>query len=237
MPPLKSAVTSAWREWIKPLALFVAVLAPLRSAVVDWNWVPSGSMKPTILVGDLVLVNKLAYDLKVPFTTRHLSTWAGPSRGDIAVLYSPRDGARLVKRVIGLPGDTLEMRGDVLFVNGVRQAYSIQDPGPYLRELPEDRNPLVAVEHLGRLDHLIAVLPDRPALRTFGPLVVPRDRYFVMGDSRDNSADSRFFGTVPRQSIVGRVSRVIVSFDASRFLLPRLGRFLHPLGPAEAPAN
>jgi len=85
-------------------------MAPLRSAVVDWNWVPTGSMKPTIMVGDLVFVNKLAYDLKVPFTRTRISTWAEPSRGDIAVLFSPSDGKRLVKRVIGLPGDTIEMR-------------------------------------------------------------------------------------------------------------------------------
>jgi len=237
MPPLKSAVTSAWREWIKPLALFVAVLAPLRSAVVDWNWVPSGSMKPTILVGDLVLVDKLAYGLRVPFTTRRLATWAEPARGDIAILFSPRDGERLVKRVVGLPGDTVEMRGDVLYVNGVRQGYSVQDPGPYLREFPEDRSPVVAVERLGGRDHLIAVLPGRPALRTFGPSHVPSGRYFVMGDSRDNSADSRFFGPVARGDIVGRATRVLASFDTSRCLLPRLGRFLRPLGPAGAPGT
>lgn len=234
LPPMKPTVKSAWREWIKPFAVFLLVMAPLRSAVVDWNWVPSGSMKPTIMVGDLVFVDKLAYDLRVPFTTRRICTWAEPSRGDIAVLFSPRDGTRLVKRVVGLPGDAIEMRADVLFVNGIRQGYSILDPRPFLRDMPETRNAVVAVEHLGGRDHLIAVIPDRPALRTFGPCLVPRGGYFVMGDSRDNSNDSRFFGPVARQDIVGRATLVIASFDTTRWLLPRLGRFLHPLGPKDA---
>src|SRR5882724_7471642 len=123
---MKPYLKILWREWIKPLAILFVVVAPLKSAVVDWNWVPSGSMKPTILEGDLVLVNKLAYDLKIPFTTTHLSTWADPHRGDIAVCFSPKDGTRLVKRVVGLPGDTIELRDEVLLVNGVAQKYSVR---------------------------------------------------------------------------------------------------------------
>ena len=78
-----------WREWLQPFALLFIVITPLKSAIVDWNWVPSGSMKPTILEGELVLVNKLAYDLKIPFTTRRLSQWGDPARGDIVVFFSP----------------------------------------------------------------------------------------------------------------------------------------------------
>src|SRR5262245_13276000 len=105
---LRRASRYLWQEWIKPLAVVAAVVLPFKSAIADWNWVPSGSMKPTILEGDLVLVNKLAYDLKVPFTLWRLAAWDNPSRGDIVVLFSPHDGKRLVKRVIALPGDTLE---------------------------------------------------------------------------------------------------------------------------------
>ncbi|MGA2693009.1 MAG: signal peptidase I [Opitutaceae bacterium] len=228
---MKSVLRSLWREWIKPAALFFLVMAPLRSAVVDWNWVPTGSMKPTIMVGDLVFVNKLAYDLKVPFTRTRISTWAEPSRGDIAVLFSPSDGKRLVKRVIGLPGDTIEMRRDVLFVNGIQQGYSIRDSRPYLRDIPESANPVIAVERLGEREHLIAVLPDRAAMRTFGPFLVPMDHYFVMGDSRDNSEDSRYFGTVARQSIVGRATLVLCSFDLSHYFAPRFARFFKSLNP------
>jgi signal peptidase I len=218
-----------WRAWIKPFALFFLIMAPLRSALVDWNWVPSGSMKPTILEGDLVLVNKLSYDLKVPFTTRHLMQWGDPKRGDIAVFYSPRDGTRLVKRVVGLPGDSVELRNEVLYINGIAQGYSMRDPKPFMRDVFEDRHPVVAVEHLESCDHYVMALPGRSALRSFGPYAVPPGRYFMMGDSRDNSTDSRFIGTVARDQIVGRASTVIVSFDTSRYLLPRVTRFIHPL--------
>ncbi len=228
---LRKMALSAWREWVRPFALFFLVMAPLRSAVVDWNWVPSGSMKPTIMIGDMVFVNKLAYDLKIPFTTTHLATWADPARGDVAVLFSPKDGTRLVKRVIGLPGDTIELRSEVLYVNGVRQEYSLRDPAPFAREFNEDKTPVLAVEHLGGRDHMIAVFPHRSALRTFGPYVLPKDKYFMMGDCRDNSTDSRFFGPVDRRAIVGKATTVIVSFDASHYFLPRISRFFLSLYP------
>src|SRR6185312_7692968 len=118
---MKKFFRAFWRA-IKPMALLLVVVAPLKSAVVDWNWVPTGSMKPTILEGDLVLVNKLAYDLKVPFTTRHLAEWRQPARGEIVVFFSPKDDSRLVKRIVGLPGDTIELRDEVLYVNGVAQS-------------------------------------------------------------------------------------------------------------------
>ncbi len=226
---IQRLVRKLWLEWIRPFALLFLLIAPLKSAIVDWNWVPSGSMKPTILEGELVLVNKLAYDLKVPFTTPHLSAWADPARGDIAVFISPQDGTRLVKRVIGLPGDTVEMRNDVLYLNGVVQRYTVRDSGPFQRDIFEDQHPIVAVEHLDACDHYVMALPGRAALRTFGPYQVPAGHYFMMGDSRDNSFDSRFFGPVPREQVVGRASAVIEAFDTSRFLLPRLGRVVQSL--------
>ncbi|MBK8857662.1 MAG: signal peptidase I [Opitutaceae bacterium] len=226
---IQRSVSKLWREWIRPFALLFIIIAPLKSAIVDWNWVPSGSMKPTILEGELVLVNKLAYDLKVPFTTRHLAAWADPARGDVAVFFSPQDGTRLVKRVIGLPGDTVEMRNDVLHLNGVAQRYTIRDARPFQRDIFEDRHPIIATEHLGTTEHYVMALPGRAALRTFGPYQVPAGHYFMMGDSRDNSNDSRFYGPVAREQVVGRASAVILSFDTSRFLLPRLKRMVQPL--------
>lgn len=228
-----SAVTrlarNLWREWLLPFAAVFSAVAPLKSAVVDWNWVPTGSMKPTILEGDLVLVNKLAYDLRVPFTTLRLSRWGDPARGDIVVFFSPRDGERLVKRVVGLPGDVIELRDEVLLVNGAALRYSPRDAGPFRGEVREDRGAVLAVESLGRRDHYVLALPGRAAMRSFGPLRVPQGAYFMMGDSRDNSLDSRYFGSVPRDRIVGRASAVIVSFDMARLLLPRVGRFARPL--------
>jgi signal peptidase I len=226
---MKTFLKTLWREWVKPLGLMFAIVAPLKSAVVDWNWVPTGSMKPTIVEGDLVLVNKLAYDLKFPFTTTHLAKWADPQRGEIAVCFSPKDGTRLVKRVIGLPGDSIELRNEVLFVNGSAQTYSPRENTPFRRDVFEDSSPIVAVEHLGAVNHLVMALPGRRALRSFGPVTVAAGEYFMMGDSRDNSFDSRFFGTVKRDQIVGRASTVLASFDLSRYLLPRIKRFGRPL--------
>ena len=226
---MKRMANKIWREWMRSFALFIIIVFPLKSAVADWNWVPTGSMKPSILEGELVLVNKLAYDLKVPFTTLHLSTWGNPLRGDVVVFYSPKDGTRLVKRVIGLPGDTVELRNEVLYLNGIPQQYSLRDSAPFLRDVFEDKNPVVAIEHLEACDHYVMSLPSRWALRSFGPLVVPPDHYFMMGDSRDNSTDSRFIGPVPRAEIVGRVPRVMLSFDPLRHFAPRLRRFLRPM--------
>jgi signal peptidase I len=226
---LKRRAKKFFREWVLPIGLVLLIVAPLRSAVLDWNWVPSGSMKPTIVEGDLVLVNKLAYDLKFPFTTHHLAQWSDPSRGDIVVFFSPKDGERLVKRVIGLPGDTIEMKDDVLSINGKPLEYKVEDAAPYRRDIFEDQHPVVARESLEGCNHLVLAFPQRLALRTFGPYIVPAGEYFMMGDSRDNSADSRFFGGVKREEIVGKATVVLLSFDPQRYLRPRSGRFFHSL--------
>jgi signal peptidase I len=117
----------------------------------------------------------------------------------------------------------------VLHVNGVPQQYSAADAGPFRRDLFEDAGPDLAIEHLEACDHYVLALPGRQAMRNFGPFVVPADQYFMMGDSRDNSADSRFIGPVPRKEIVGRVPRVILSFDPLRYYAPRLQRVLQPM--------
>jgi signal peptidase I len=225
---MKQMANKIWRE-LRSVVLFFVIILPFKSAVADWNWVPTGSMKPSILEGEMVFVNKLAYDLKIPFTTLHVSTWGNPDRGDVVVFFSPQDGTRLVKRVIGLPGDTVVLRNGVLYLNGLPQQYSATDAAPFRRDVFEDANPIVAIEHLEACDHYVMSLPGRQALRSFGPFVVPPDQYFMMGDSRDNSADSRFIGSIPRAAIVGRVPRVLFSFDPSRHFLPRLQRFLQPM--------
>ena len=226
---MKEVATKIWRDWLRPFVLVAIIIAPVKSAIADYNWVPTGSMKPSILEGELVLVNKLAYDLKVPFTTVHLSTWSDPVRGDVVVFFSPKDGTRLVKRVVGLPGDTVQMRNDVLYLNGVRQQYSSRDSAPFRRDVYEDPNPVIAVEHLEASDHYVMSLPSRLALRNFGPVRVPPHHYFMLGDSRDNSADSRFIGSIPRREIVGRVARVLLSFDPARYYSPRVQRILEPM--------
>lgn len=212
-----------WREWIRPMAVVAAIVFPFKSAIADWNWVPSGSMKPTILEGDLVLVNKLAYDLKVPFTLQRLAEWSDPARGDIVVCFSPHDGTRLVKRVIAGPGDTLEMRDNVLLLNGKPLNYEVLGTQPFSAEIYEDARAIIAKEH-GDRSHLVMALPSRGATRSFDPVTVPAGKYFIMGDSRDNSFDSRFFGFVDRRQIVGRSRHVLLSLDKNHYYVPRLKR-------------
>src|SRR3954469_11336031 len=114
-----------WKKEIRPLLILAVILFSLRSSLADWNDVPSGSMQPTILVGDRILVNKLAYDLKVPFTTLHIAEWSNPKPGDVVVFYSPDQGkgTRMVKRVIGVPGDTIALVQNRLIVNGNESSY------------------------------------------------------------------------------------------------------------------
>ncbi len=216
-----------WREWLRPLALAAAVVFPLKSSLAEWNYIPSASMVPSLLPGDLVWVNKLAYDLKVPFTTWHLATWGDPRRGEVAVFDSPADGTRLVKRVIGLPGDIIESRGDRLFVNGAPLDYAAPPAG--LADPDRNAGVWFAEEDLPGRSHPVMIQPRRPALRTFGPIRVPPDCYFMMGDNRDDSYDSRFYGCVPRRAILGRSSVVLGSVDLHRWLRPRAERFLRAI--------
>ena len=221
-----------WPEWVRPLVLPVLVITAAKSAIADINPVPTGSMKPTVLEGDVVFVNKLAYDLKIPFTTVHLARWADPARGDIVVCFEPDNGTRLVKRIVGLPGDTIELRGEILLLNGTPAAYTPLAPtAAGVREM-EDRDRRAAIfarEHFGDRSHSIMVLPRMPALRNFGPLTIPAGSYFAMGDNRDNSKDSRFFGFVPRDAIVGEAKAVFVSGDLNHWLKPRFDRFFSAL--------
>jgi signal peptidase I len=216
-----------WRQWLQPILLAAAVVLPLKSSLAEWNYVPSGSMLPSLMPGDLVWVNKVAYDLKLPFTTRHLATWGDPRRGDVAVFYSPADGVRLVKRVIGLPGDEIEARGDRLWINGVPVDYALLPAGA--PPAAAGGKVLLAQEALAGRPHPVQVLPNRRALRTFGPVRVPSGCYFMMGDNRDDSHDSRFFGSVPRASVIGRASRVIASVDLDHYARPRTDRLLRAI--------
>lgn len=227
---LLKATQYLWREWVRPLGVIAAIVFPFKSAIADWNWVPTGSMKPTILEGDLVLVNKLAYDLKVPFTLQRVAEWSDPARGDIVVLFSPSDGTRLVKRVIAGPGDTLEMRGNRLLLNGRALDYEVLGLQPFSAEIYEDAAAIIAKER-GDNSHLVMSLPSRGAMRSFAPVTVPAGKYFVMGDSRDNSFDSRYFGFVERKQIVGRSRRVLLSFDKNHYYVPRLKRTFSSLDP------
>jgi len=224
---LLSFARSFWREW-RGFLVFLLVMFSFRSAIADWNDVPSGSMLPTILIGDRILVDKLAYDLKVPFTTVHMSTWGQPKRGDIVVFYSPADGVRLIKRVIGVPGDRISMDNNRLFINGSPLHY---DERGEINTDPEGNGgpQELKMEQLDGKPHLTLVTPMRYAMRSFPPVQVPADSFWMMGDNRDNSNDSRFIGFVPRSAILGRASRVVFSLDPDHWYAPRSNRFLTTL--------
>src|SRR5688572_30835676 len=214
-----------WKRELRPLLIVALIMFSVRSSLADWNVVPSGSMQPTILVGDRLLVNKLAYDLKVPFTTWHIAEWSNPERGEIVVFFSPKDGTRMVKRVIGLPGDTIELRNGQLLINDQSVDYTTLDPA-VSRQLadPERAHGIFATEQLPVHPHAVMAINGVSAMRTFGPVHVSADHYFMMGDNRDNSFDSRYFGTVHRSQIVGRTSSVVLSLDKSNYWLPRWSR-------------
>jgi len=219
-----------WKEWRMTVFFIVVVVVPVKSSLADWNWVPTGSMNPTILQGDLVYVNKIAYDLRLPLTLYRLAKWSDPKRGDIVICFSPEDGTRLVKRVIGLPGDTIELKNNILFLNREPVSYTKIDL-KYTEHLSGNLKEkcILAMENLDGLAHAVMSTPSVAALRSFGPVTVPQDNYFVMGDNRDNSKDSRSFGFVERKLIVGKAKGVIGSFDITDKYQPRFKRFFAPL--------
>ncbi|NVD70189.1 signal peptidase I [Duganella sp. BJB1802] len=223
-----------WARANKGFLLFLMLFGIFRTAVADWNPIPSASMHPNLLEGDVVFVNRLAYNVKLPLTDVVLGTTGEPQRGDIVTFSSPKDGTRLIKRVIALPGDRVEMRNEQLIINGQPAGYAAQG------ESTE------TVKGLGRLDalrlnesiadaraHSIQLMPQVQARRDFAPLTVPPGEYMMLGDNRDNSADSRYIGLVPRALLIGRAERVLASADITGNWHPRTERFGMSLYPAQ----
>src|SRR5260221_3832187 len=209
-----------WREY-RSFTLFLVLMVLFRSAFADWNTVPTGSMKPTIIEGDRIWVNKLAYDLRVPLTHVSILSFADPQRGDIVVFDSQAADTRLVKRVIGLPGDVVEMKDNRLRINGIEARYS---------KVERKGDAIFSVESYAGMVHRIELAPARSSeYGTFGPARVPQDQYLVLGNNRDNSADSRVHGFIPRREIVGNARTVVLSVDYDRYYLPRMDRFFRDL--------
>ena len=227
---MKKYLRRLWNEWRIPLFFIVFVVIPVKSSLADWNWVPTGSMNPTILEGDLIYVNKIAYDLRIPLTMHRLAKWSDPERGDIVICFSPEDGIRLVKRVIGLPGDTIQMKNNTLFLNGEPVDYT-KIGRDYTKILSGKLRVkcVLEIEDLDGFTHTVMSIPSIEAMRSFGLVTVPQGSYFVMGDNRDSSRDSRYFGFVERESIVGQAKGVIGSFDITDKYQPRFKRFFESL--------
>lgn len=213
-----------WLRQNRGFLLFLLCFGFFRTAIADWNPIPSGSMRPTLLEGDVVLVDRLAYDFKLPLTDIAVARLGDPRRGDVVTFTSPKDGMRLIKRVVALPGDRVGMRDGVLFVNGEAARY--EHPRRIREPMHESLLGAVrAVEHLADSAHEVQYLDGFAARRNFPATVVPPGHYFMMGDNRDNSADSRVFGPVPRALLIGRAHHVLVSADMLGNWMPRLDRF------------
>jgi len=209
----------SFRIWLA----FVLLMVALRSAIADYNVVPSGSMMPTVLVGDRILVDKLAFDLRLPLTHIRLARLGEPHRGDIVTVDSRQAGELLLKRVVGLPGDVIALQDNVLSINGVAASY---DP---VAVVPASGDGVDGArysdERIAGMAHLVRLSQLNPGLRSsYGPVVVPPDHYLMLGDNRDNSADSRYYGFFARDELMGRTRRIAFSLDRERGYLPRLER-------------
>ena len=225
----KKWLYTTWKNWRLTILFIIFVLIPVKSSLADWNWVPTGSMKPTILEGDLLFINKAAYDLRLPLTLYRLAKWSDPQKSDIVICFSPDDDTRLVKRVIATPGDTVAMNDNVLIINDKPLDYTVigtnSEPLPNKTTTPA----ITALENLDGTIHSVMSIPSVRAMRTFAPVTIPDGYYFVMGDNRDRSKDSRIFGLVERKAIVGKAKAVVLSFDITDKYQPRLKRFLDPI--------
>ena len=286
--PKADGIVHLWHQ-IRPLIVLVLVMFAIRSSLADWNDVPTGSMKPTILEGDRIFVNKLAYDLKMPLYGNEnwlvagfivysvlllggwiwlgsaqgamvkirqpfffvvgvvallylghwimaptkpiwsVASWSAPKQGEIVVFLSPDSGIRLVKRCIGVPGDVVELKNNVLFVNGVQSSYAPLDPKYRAQMDASERAAYAYAEETmpGGRKHPVLAMPGKMNdRRTFGPVTLGKDEFFMMGDNRDNSGDSRFFQKpVTRDLILGRAGAIAFSLDYAHSWVPRWGRF------------
>jgi signal peptidase I len=219
-----SSITKRAAQFIKKnynFILFVGLMSVFRSAFADWYTIPSGSMQPTIKIGDRITVNKMAYDLRVPFTNHSLLRTGEPARGDIMVFDSKAADERLIKRLVGLPGDTIAMHNEVVILNG--------EPLEYL--LDEESTAVLLVSERSATDqHTIQLDKTRPPAHAyFGPITIPADHYLVLGDNRRNSSDSRVIGLVPREELLGKATYVAFSLDWDNHYLPRQERLLKDL--------
>jgi len=195
--------------------LFIVVF--VRSFVFEPFKIPSGSMMPTLLIGDFIVVNKHSYGLRLPGTNTKIMELGEPERGDVMVFRFPDDpNVNYIKRVIGLPGDEVTYRNKTLFVNG--EPMPQRQVGMWIGEgrnrNPSGRRPQLFEEDLGEVTHQVVIYPDRSDLQT-GTWTVPAGSFFVMGDNRDQSLDSRSWGFVPEENLVGKATRIWMHWDCS----------------------
>ena len=200
-------------EWTKSLVVAAALFFFLRAFLVQTFVITSGSMEDTLLVGDMLVVNRAAIGSPVPFTGLRIPGYSEPRRGDVIVFDPPHEPElKLVKRLIGLPGDTLSMRDRVLYLNGQPQ------DEPYLKH--EDRGDESHPWMVGQRDYLVDTVDAAayaPTRDDWGPLVIPDDRYFMLGDNRETSLDSRYWGLLEGWRLEGRAVFVYYSYNKDSY--------------------
>lgn len=199
-----------------PVLLIVLVL---RSFIVEPFQIPSGSMIPTLKIGDFILVNKFAYGLRLPVSGTKVVSLGKPERGDVMVFFPPNDKRYFIKRVVGLAGDEIRVINNVLFVNGEKMPQSTLDSAePYfveksITERNSPSNAQIMMEDLTGVDHLIRKHQTPGQLGRNYSTIVPEGHYFMMGDNRDNSSDSRVWGPVPEENVVGKAFAVWMHWE------------------------
>lgn len=199
-------------EYSKSFFPVLFVVLVLRSFVVEPFKIPSGSMKPTLLVGDLILVNKFSYGLRLPVLHTKILGSGAPRRGDVVVFRYPQNlKENYIKRVVGLPGDRVAYSDKVLYING--KIVNQEESGVFSESRAQgtSNGATILTEQLGDVEHEILVMPGRFSVDK--EYVVPPGHYFVMGDNRDNSNDSRFWGPVPEENLVGRAFFIWMNWD------------------------
>ncbi|MDT8408167.1 MAG: signal peptidase I [Wenzhouxiangellaceae bacterium] len=198
-----------------PLLLIVLVF---RSFLFEPFKIPSGSMQPTLLIGDFIVVSKFSYGLRLPVLNTKILDVGDPQRGQVFVFRSVEEaGINMIKRVIGLPGDKITYRNKMLFINGEPVEQEIVGPwiGEGINRNRPGLHPQLRKEYLEDVVHDILIHPSRPAARA-REWIVPEGHYFAMGDNRDRSHDSRGWGFVPEQNLVGRALRIWMHWDCGR---------------------
>ena len=213
-PVIKTLKESTWVEYCKSFFPVILAVLLLRSFLVEPFRIPSGSMMPTLLVGDFILVNKFAYGIRLPVLNKKIVAIDEPERGDVVVFRYPKNpSVDYIKRVVGLPGDKVGYYNKIVYINGEPSGqvpagvYVGKGSGVSMSGASERR------EQLGDIQHDILVMPRTPGLE--GEYIVGEDEYFVMGDNRDNSNDSRYWGTVPEANLVGKAFRIWMNWDGA----------------------
>lgn len=212
MPRPRPRYVRWFDSWLRLVGMAVILFLFIRTFLLEAFQIPSGSMEGTLLAGDFLFVNKAVYGAQIPGTSARLPAFSAPHRGDVIVFEYPKDPSlNYVKRVVGVGGDTVAMDAGTLLVNGRRQVES------YVRRT-DPRHDIEATDFAWQRDHLVG-LTDAERWRyrgtrdSWGPLLVPPDKFFVLGDNRDNSLDSRFWGFVDKSAIKGRPLLVYFSYD------------------------